>query len=268
MGAKIGVSLYSYGSDFIRGKITVKEAVEHAAGLNIKGVELVDVQHLPGYPSPQAYDLFELKDDIESFGMEVSCLDTYLHDLTITGYKATVDEVVEIAKQKIGWAKILGTKIIRQTYSASKQEITEVIGKCLPSMKKYGMKWAQEIHAPLSPDEIVDLIKNFESEWVGVIPDFSCWQSAGLATEAIMSSMESFKRALPYTFLIHAKGHVFDNNGEEPNTPYKNLLGIVKESNFNGYISAEYEGWVTQENPLDGRTAVEKHIALIRKYIE
>lgn len=268
MGGKIGLSLYSYGTDIQSGKLTVHEAIEHAASIGVKGIEIVDLQHLPDYPSPQAYKLFELKDYIDSFGMEVCCLDTYLHDLVKTDHKATVDEVVEIAKLKIGWAKILGTDIIRQTYSASKKELSEAIEKALPSMKKYGMKWCIEIHAPISPDEIMDLIEKFDKEWVGVVPDFSCWQSAGLETEATMNSMESFERALSRSYHIHAKAHLFDEKGEEPNTPYEELLTRIKKSSYNGYVAAEYEGWVTQENPLPGKVAVEKHIELIKKYLE
>jgi sugar phosphate isomerase/epimerase len=57
---------------------------------------------------------------------------------------------------------------------------------------------------------------------------------------------------------------MFDENGEEPGTPYKELLQALKDANYEGFIAAEYEGWLMQ--PLDSKMIAQKHINLINKY--
>jgi len=39
---KVGMSLYTYGADIRRSRMTVREAIEHAASLGVEGIEFVD----------------------------------------------------------------------------------------------------------------------------------------------------------------------------------------------------------------------------------
>jgi len=65
---------------------------------------------------------------------------------------------------------------------------------------------------------------------------------------------------------IDAKAHMFDANGEEPNTPFGKLTPITEDSGFNGYISAEFEGRRLGDFS-HSRKIVETHVNLIRKYL-
>ena len=47
---KIGISLYTYGADIFSRRMSVKEAIDHAASLDIEGIEIVSKQHVPNYP--------------------------------------------------------------------------------------------------------------------------------------------------------------------------------------------------------------------------
>ena len=96
------------------------------------------------------------------------------------------------------------------------------------------------------------------------MPDFSCWQSQGAPTQATNNPIGNFVDLIPNTCHCHAKAHTFDEKGEEPNTPYKELLGALKTANFEGYVVAEYEGWFLGD--VDSRNMVETHINLLKRY--
>ena len=47
---------------------------------------------------------------------------------------------------------------------------------------------------------------------------------------------------------------MFDEHGEEPNTPYKELLGMLAEHGFEGSVAGEYEGWFIHYAPSEQPT--------------
>ena len=71
---------------------------------------------------------------------------------------------------------------------------------------------------------------------------------------------------MPYAVHVHAKAHSFNEKGEEMNTPYDKLIPIIRESGFDGYISAEFEGW-WDGTDFDSRKIAETHVKLIRRYL-
>ncbi len=273
---KIGVSLYSYGANIMMQRMGIKECIEHAASLGVEGIEIVDNRHLPNYPYHSVYDLLEMRDYIESFGMEVSCYSVYLSEY-VTGVGTTLDSCIEYFRKLIPEAATLGTKIIRGSPMPPKNlgtmdrswqtnMIKRMWRHVLPDLKKYNVIWGVEIHAPLPPEDFLKLAEEINDEYFGLVPDFSVWQTKGLAGVAGAAPVELFRQCMPYTVHVHAKAHVFDERGEEPNTPYDKLIPIIKEAGFTGYISAEFEGW-RLGNFSDSRKIVETHIRLIRKYL-
>ena len=80
------------------------------------------------------------------------------------------------------------------------------------------------------------------------------------------------KELLPYAKGISAKSTQFDLKGNETDTNFKKMIRLIKKSNFEGYMSIEYEGAIRdtfsqQNNHLsthDGILATKK---LLEKYI-
>ncbi len=50
------------------------------------------------------------------------------------------------------------------------------------------------------------------------------------------------KELLPYAKGISAKSTQFDLKGNETDTNFKKMIRLIKKSNFEGYMSIEYEG--------------------------
>lgn len=52
---------------------------------------------------------------------------------------------------------------------------------------------------------------------------------------------ESLKFIIPYTVYFHGKFHYLDENDHEPSIPYEEILPIIAESDFDGYLMGEFE---------------------------
>ena len=47
---------------------------------------------------------------------------------------------------------------------------------------------------------------------------------------------------MPYAKAVSAKSHDFDASGNETETDYDRMLGIVLDAGYRGYVGIEYEG--------------------------
>ncbi|MNM63594.1 Xylose isomerase-like TIM barrel [compost metagenome] len=74
---------------------------------------------------------------------------------------------------------------------------------------------------------------------------------------------EGLKKIMPYCFEMHGKFHYVGEDLVEASIPYAELLSIIKESDFNGYIVSEYE----QEGPYDAVEQVKRHLNMEKKIL-
>jgi sugar phosphate isomerase/epimerase len=262
---KIGISIYSYGADLISRKMTVRDAIEHAAEVGCEGIVLEADHHLPNWPNTSVADIIAIRKFVESLGMEVACFGAYLLDMLRTDRRQTQAELVKEATKDIILANMLGARICRPFYSAdTKEDLRAVISDCVPVLEEYNVIWAIEVHSPFPPSYYNDVVQTINSPYVRLLPDFSCWQTMGLPSEFSALDISTFVEILPYTACCHGKAHVFNEDGEEPGTPYKALLQALKEHKYEGYVAAEYEGWVMRY--ADSRMTAKTHVDLIRRY--
>jgi sugar phosphate isomerase/epimerase len=197
--------------------------------------------------------------------MEVSCFGAYLLDMLRTDRKQTRTELVKEATKHIIIANMLGAKICRPFYSAdTKEDLRAVISECVPVLEEYNVIWAIEVHSPSPPSFYNDVVQTINSPYVKLLPDFSCWQTMGLPSEFSANDISTFVEILPHTVYCHGKAHTFNEEGEEPGTPYRELLQALKDFKYEGYVVAEYEGWVMRY--ADSRMIAKTHVDLIRKY--
>jgi len=77
------------------------------------------------------------------------------------------------------------------------------------------------------------------------------------------SEPEELKTILPY--VIHMHGKFFSmRNGEEPNVRFEEVVKVLVENGYDGWISSEYEG----QGGLDTFGLVREQQAMIRRYAE
>ena len=257
---KVGVTLYSY-RDLYRQGMTVEEAIEHAASCGAKCIETVDQCNFLEWPHPKLADLFRIKDLIESLGMEWVNWSQYTEEEYSADYRCTEDDLVDQVKESIFHAYILGIPVTRITPLPNVDPAkNRVIERCLPFAEKYNVIMGFEIHSPQKPDSFIQLMKQFNSKYLSLVPDYSAW------SYAMNLPLDSFRECLPYTDHIHGKAHaIISEGGDEPNIPYKDLMTVLKDSNYTGSIVAEYE---PREHDTDVKKGVESLVKYIYSFVE
>lgn len=262
---KLGMSLYSFGADIHSGRMDIYDAIRKCAELGCDGVEIIGEQHIPGWPNPSLDDLTQIRELVESLGMEIFCFSCYFGKNIRSDRSESFDEMVHTAKRMIAMSAYLGAKIMRPAYNADPvEDLIELANAVLPTLEKYGVIWGVELHAPHPPAYYVKALDAVNSPWFRLVPDFSCWQSSGAPGQSQANDLSTLSPLLKYTVHCHGKAHLFDENGEEPNTPFKELLGMLKDYGFEGSVVGEYEGWMMDYIPSEVTTGT--LFNLLKKY--
>lgn len=67
-------------------------------------------------------------------------------------------------------------------------------------------------------------------------------QFAVTSSHFVFTDPNILKEYIPYIMHVHGKFYEVEENMEEPSIPYKDILQVLIENGFEGYIDSEYEG--------------------------
>lgn len=77
------------------------------------------------------------------------------------------------------------------------------------------------------------------------------------------AKLEDLKRLIPYAPYIHGKFHYLDENCHNPCIPYEQIIPMVRDLGFKGYIASEYEGW--DEAAME---QLKRYVTLLNRLLE
>ncbi len=126
----------------------------------------------------------------------------------------------------------------------------------LPYAEKYNVVMQPEVHSPtkLTSQMVMDYCEFIEKEqtkYFGFNIDFGVFQTTpyddpesnwGRGRKMDPSKPEDIIPLLPYVHACHAKFYHMDENFNETTIPYVEVVNIMKEHGWNGYLLSEYEG--------------------------
>lgn len=143
----------------------------------------------------------------------------------------------------------------------------EGYGKLLEYAAKAGINVIVENHFGHSsnPEWLVGIMKQLDADNKGLLPDFGnfCLErtkaesmdfAALLATKCVKEydKYRGVEMMMPYTKGISAKTHRFDANGNDTDTDFRRIFGIIKASGWTGgYVGIEYEGGLLRDFAKD-----------------
>lgn len=81
--------------------------------------------------------------------------------------------------------------------------------------------------------------------------------------EALEELFEEFKEIIPYSFEMHGKFHYLSEDFIEPSIPYKEIIEVLKETDFDGYLMCEYE----DELYCGGTKFTKRQLAMLDKLL-
>ncbi|MDR1204772.1 MAG: sugar phosphate isomerase/epimerase [Peptococcaceae bacterium] len=254
---KLGMSLYSFGADIHAGRMDVYDAIRCCAEMGCDGVEIIGEQHIPGWPNPSLDDLKRIRELVASLSMEIFCFSCYFGKNIRSDRPQTQEEMIHNAKKMIAVTACLGAKIMRPAFNADPVDIlVDYVNAVLPALEEYGVIWGVELHAPHPPAYYLKALETVNSPWFRLVPDFSCWQGPNAPGQIQTNELSTLEPLLPYAVHCHGKAHMFDENGEEPNTPYKEIFTRLKDYGFEGSVAGEFEGWLMNGEPSTKTTRI------------
>ncbi|GHU86634.1 hypothetical protein FACS189476_00120 [Spirochaetia bacterium] len=303
MGAnfiKRGVTIYGFRRLVSAGRLNWEECISKIVNLGITGVELLGQLYFRECPDINKEDVASWKRMMWRYGTKTVAHDFFIDKTLFRGRELTLREGLKVIENHVKFASAIDCPIIRAGGTFN----SELFKMAAPICEDYGVKLGVEIHAGTSSwvlpsiQELINVIKQINSPYVGIIPDMSMFQTRVLdyhncvrrargfnINEQTISDLkkafeqetltdyralclkladesndENFRYAMRsfsiiekhdpkelaelMSLVIHVHGKYWemDENNEEPSINYKDILPIIVNSGYDGYISAEYEG--------------------------
>ncbi|MFD0693444.1 sugar phosphate isomerase/epimerase family protein [Paenibacillus sp. GCM10027628] len=203
---KIGLETESYHLQFISGRMDVFQFIQRTAELGLDGV-MLNINPWPGLPGWGVLESFDpeylakVRNEIRKYGFFAE-IDTRGTD---PGHLTQVIEAAHL----IG-ADVVRTYVCTDGYDPDKlSRAPQDIAQLVPLLKKYRIRLAVENHEEEIADEVIQMIKEVNSPWVGAHCDI------GNGMMAWEDPVEAVRKLAPYAFTTHFKDHIIIHDGED-----------------------------------------------------
>lgn len=281
-GPKRGISLYSYSAEFGITK-SLEDCFEDMYDMGAHGLEILANTHIENYPNPSdewVEEWFRLLDKYEIVPVEYgNWIDSHM-----LGYRdLTTEESYELLARDIRLAHRLGFTVMRTKMPVISSKLDpvenwrEIIKMALPLAEELGIKMCPEIHAPTNLDaelvqNFVDFIKETGTKNFGLNIDFGVFQNnfdkePPERRHFMGSKPEEIIPLLPYVYCCHAKFNDMSDEFEETTIPYKEVVDLMKENGWDGYLLSEYEGRDKYEQGYEVGQTLRKHHIMLKRYL-
>jgi len=277
---KLGISSYSYWH-FRTAKVPIETVIDKAAALGVEGVDILhrqmDLEERGPLTSATRTYCQKLKRHAFRNGIDLICLSIHQDfvDPDAEVRKRNVDHTlkcIELAYQ-LGvpcirlnsgrWNTIASFDDLMKARGEEpilpghKEEegfkwCIDCIEQCLPKAGECGVILGLENHWGLTrtPEGLLRILNAVESPWLGGLMDTGNF---------LEDPYEKLKLIAPKTILVQAKTYFGGGEWYTLDLDYNRIAAILREVNYTGYISLEFEG---KEDP---NTGVPKSLDVLRK---
>jgi len=259
--------VFSY-SDLLGVCMTLEDCLEDVHDMGGTGVEIL-ASHVENYPNPSARWVdgwFELLDKYKLEPAEYG----HWYDTRVYGDRyLSVDEGLEYVVRDFKLANLLGFKVLRTKLTTQNINCDpmpgweEYVRKALPYAEKYDVRMCTEVHRPtvLTTQHVYDYIAFIEktgTKHFGFNVDFGTFQNVfpkpgepggtyRYNLPSTFSKPTDILHVLPYTYCCHAKFNYMTEDFKETTTPYEEVLQVLVDNGYDGYLISEYEGLRKEE---------------------
>ena len=272
-----GVSLYSYGGDFLV-TMGLEDCLADVADMGATGLEILADTHIAGYPTPSAEWIDEWHALLERYGLVPTCYSSWLDTRLRKDRGLTIDEAAAILSRDLELAHRLGFTLVRPKLGVVSLDLIpdpiwrETVERVLPKAEEHDIRIVPEIHAPTPlrsriVEDYVDLVRDTGTKHFGLLIDTGIFQT-GERTGShgdsvfVFGSPEPELRErvaremskpmavdpgdlvdlMPYVLHVHAKFWDMTDDLTDPHVPYDAIVETLVENGYTGSLSSEYEG--------------------------
>lgn len=260
-GPKRGVALYSYSGEF-GVSMNLEDCFKDMYDCGAHGVEILANTHIPTYPEVDELWVKKWFELLDQYQIEPAEYGHWIDSRLYRDYELSVKESLHMLERDIKIAHQLGFKVMRTKMGVIDDVNTpvtnwrEIIREALPIAKEYDVKMCPELHMPTAlkskyVDDYVEFIEKENTKNFGFNVDFGTFQNVfesdfrlpGMPEDGgPCSRPEDIIPILPYVYCCHAKFNYMDEHFEEKTIPYAEVIEILKEHQWDGYLVSEYEG--------------------------
>lgn len=174
---KLGVSLFSYSSEYYLGRFSLDDTLRRAKEAGAQGVEIVASQMMPGFPYPTKAWLHSFRARCEQLELEPFCYSAHLDSGLRSDRWLTDEEKVMSTVNDLRSAYEMGASVVRTQHSIS----PELLYQVAPWAEKYRVKVGVEIHPPhrFETDvwqRFIRAFRDLDSPYIGVVVDTGIYQ--------------------------------------------------------------------------------------------
>jgi sugar phosphate isomerase/epimerase len=274
---KLGVSLYSYGADFLV-TMTLEDLLADVAGMGATGIEILADTHVPSYPNPPAEWVDHWHGLLERYGLTPTCYSSWVDSRLRRDRTLTVDESLAILRRDLELAHRLGFRVVRPKLGVTSLDLVpdpawrETVERALDDAERYDVRIAPEIHAPTPlrsqiVEDYLSLVKDTGTDRFGLLIDAGIFQTAPRGhdhsdahfvfgnpdpeTQArVVREMSTplgvdpreLAEVMPHVVHVHAKFWDMTDDLTDPHIPWDAIVPVLTAGGYQGYLSSEYEG--------------------------
>ncbi len=180
---KHSITLFGFGYHYMRGEYSLEDILRKTKSLGADGFEIVAPQMIEGHPSPNEYWMDSFIDLYKKYDLTPICYSIYVDNGKHKGRFLTEEERLTATVNEMEYAKRMGFSIVRSQDAL----LPETMEKLLPYAEELGVHLAIELHGPYAPStpifqKYADLFERKNSEYLGVVMDYSAFSSGAPAT--------------------------------------------------------------------------------------
>ena len=282
-GPKRGIALYSYSGEY-GVSMNLEDCLKDMYDCGAHGIEILANSHIPSYPNLDEEWVTKWFTLLKKYDIVPAEYRHWIDSRLYKGRELSTLESVKMLERDIIIAHKLGFPVMRTKMGVIDDVNTpvsnwrEIIHEALPIAKEYQVKMCPELHMPTAlkskyVDDYMEFIMKENTQNFGFNVDFGTFQNVfesdfrlpGMPADGgPCSRPEDIIPILPYVYCCHAKFNYITEDFTEPTIPYEQLITILKEHNWDGYMLSEYEGPHKDEPGFVSEQLRRQHIMMKR----
>ncbi len=289
-GLRFGVSTYSYSTD-IYTSMTLEDAMADIADIGASGFEILGEGNVPGYPKPPAAWIDNWFVMLDRYGLTPTNFGSWVDTTMWRDRNLTAAEGAAQIQLDLRLASKLGFTSIRPKFGVTSFDLVphpiweESVERSLDLAAKLNLVICPEIHSPTPirhpvTQAYIDFIERTGSEHFRLLIDTGIFQTAPVDDghdgveekgkkrptflEPLAVPMSDLREVLKYVYFFQTKFFEINDDLVDLHVPWQEILDVLMESGWSGWLSSEYEG---RREPYRGRDQVRRQHALMRSLL-
>jgi sugar phosphate isomerase/epimerase len=218
---KHSITLYGFGRKYIQGEYTFKDIIKKAKKMGGDGIEIVAPQMVQGHPNPSQEWMDYFTGVCADNSLVPVCYSIYIDSGKHKGRFLNEIERMTGTINEMEYAKRMGFSIVRSQDAL----LPSTMEKILPYAEELGVHLAIELHGPYSPSspifqEYADLFERKNTDYLGVVMDFSAFASGAPATV-----LNNFPEDVCHKDILNEINHLYATT----EIPEDELVSMIKE---------------------------------------